>query len=186
MTRTGKIQENLDDEVHCWSQVPRAGSVTTNVSLKFLWKDKTHDKKKMFPKRRFTWKILRLKLQKILDLDAAFSSCRKASFAKCIRSKAQSSSILATLQEQGRFEPSNCRLKEEEEENGRKWKTMDDNWQDTSKTTYLPPRHHLNHLLPTNTNTICIPNSELCQYTDNCNRGNWKPFNCIFPFQRHV
>ena len=41
MTESDKIQEDLDDEVHCWSQVPRAGSVTTiNVSLKVLEKTK--------------------------------------------------------------------------------------------------------------------------------------------------
>ena len=85
-------------------------------------------KKKIASKVKVHMKtIRRLKIAEDFKSFAAFSSCRKASFAKCIRSKAQSSSILATLQEQGRFEPSNCRLKEEEEENGRKWKTMDDN-----------------------------------------------------------
>ena len=70
MTRTDKIQENLDDEVHCWSQVPRAGSVTVNVSLKFLWKDKTHEKKEIASKVKVHMKTIRR-----LKIAEDFKSC---------------------------------------------------------------------------------------------------------------
>ena len=70
MTESDKIQEDLDDEVHCWSQVPRAGSVTVNVSLKFLWKDKTHEKKEIASKVKVHMKTIRR-----LKIAEDFKSC---------------------------------------------------------------------------------------------------------------
>ena len=70
MTESDKIQEDLDDEVHCWSQVPRADSVTINVSLKVLEKTKPMRKKEIASKVKVHMKTIRR-----LKIAEDFKSC---------------------------------------------------------------------------------------------------------------
>ena len=139
MTRTDKIQENLDDEVHCWSQVPLAGSVTVNVSLKFLWKDKTHEKKEIASKVKVHMKTIRR-----LKIAEDFKSCCRVllmpqGLVRQMYPVQKHSRLPFLLHSRNKEDLSRqivgSKKMKKTEENGRQWMTID-------KTPARQPTYH--------------------------------------------